>query len=185
MQITFKHSLCFLARSFLLLLFLLLLYLFVLLFRVALVFFFFSYACNGRRETETVVATAAGGHKKERDETRRRDALRWQRACFAFHCAQATVFFFSFYLFFSSRLQLKLTQILTHRLPCCDDGGGRMRIAVRFGDRLDRLLWGLAAVKASLWAPLSSLPSPLLFDLPVNNLGLLCCLHMHIHKYII
>lgn len=141
MQITFKHSLCFLARSFLLLLLLLLLYLFVLLFRVALVFFFFfSYACNGRRETETVVATAAGGHKKERDETRRRDALRWQRACFAFHCAQATVFFFSFYLFFSSRLQLKLTQILTHRLPCCDDGGGRMRIAVRFGDRLDRLL---------------------------------------------
>lgn len=110
-------------------------------FCVALVFFFFfSYACNGRRETETVVATAAGGHKKERDETRRRDALRWQRACFAFHCAQATVFFFSFYLFFSSRLQLKLTQILTHRLPCCDDGGGRMRIAVRFGDRLDRLL---------------------------------------------
>lgn len=103
-------------------------------------FFFFSYACNGRRETETVVATAAGGHKKERDETRRRDALRWQRACFAFHCAQATVFFFSFYLFFSSRLQLKLTQILTHRLPCFNDGGGRMRIAVRFGDRLDRLL---------------------------------------------
>lgn len=128
MQITFKHSLCFLARSFLLLLFVLLLYLFVLLFRVLFVlllfFFSFSYVCNGRRETETIVATAAGGHKKERNETRRRDALRWQRACFAFHCAQATVFFFSFYLFFSSRLQLKLTQILTHRLPCCDDGGG-------------------------------------------------------------
>lgn len=151
MQITFKHSLCFLARSFLLLLFVLLLYLFVLLFRVLFVlllfFFFFSYVCNGRRETETVVATAAGGHKKERNETRRRDALRWQRACFAFHCAQATVFFFSFYLFFSSRLQLKLTQILTHRLPCCDDGGGG-ECGSRFGSGI---VW-IACFEA--WPPL-------------------------------
>lgn len=45
-------------------------------FCVALVFFFFSCVCNGRRETETVVATAAGGHKKERDETSRGDATR-------------------------------------------------------------------------------------------------------------
>lgn len=162
MQITFKHSLCFLARSFLLLL---LLYLFFLLFCVlfVLLLFFFSshvFVTVAAKQRRLWPLRRADTRKNEtrRVEATRRVALAARLFRVSLCASNCFLFFFLFIFFVETSTKTDSNShtsfaVLRRQLR----RGGRMRIAVRFGDRLDRLLWGLAAVKASLCAPLSSL----------------------------